>query len=94
MANLTAIVSADPSREEQDALEFQRRIGGNIRHWRMQRAMTPEELARHIGKPVAAVNEIEAGEAMASVEFLWRAGQVLKVSCLAFTDSQQHRSAA
>lgn len=94
MANLTALVSADPSRDEQEALKFQHRIGRNVRYWRMQRAMTPGELACRIGKPVAAINEIEAGEAMASVEFLWRAGQVLKVSCLVFTDSQQQRSAA
>jgi transcriptional regulator with XRE-family HTH domain len=90
----TSGTSVDPLREEQEALEFQRQIGRNIRHWRIQRALTAEEFARRSGKPVATINEIELGEAMPSVEFLWRAAQVLMVSCLAFTDPQEHRSAA
>ena len=90
----TSGTSVDPLREEQEALEFQRQIGRNLRYWRMQRAMTPEEFARRSGKPVAVINEIEAGEAMPGVEFLWRAGQLLRVSCLVFTDPQEHRSAA
>jgi hypothetical protein len=91
---VAAATAADPSQDEREALAFQRQIGRNIRYWRMQRAVTLEELARRSGKLVATINEIEAGEAMASVEFLWRAGQVLHVSCLVFTDSQEHRSAA
>jgi transcriptional regulator with XRE-family HTH domain len=82
------------SREEQEALEFQRQVGRSVRYWRMQRTLTPEEFARRSGKPVAVINEIESGEAMPGVEFLWRAGQVLNVSCLAFTAPPEHRSAA
>lgn len=87
-------VSFSPSSEEQEALEFQRRIGSNVRYWRMQRTLTAEEFARRSGRSVATINAIESGEVMPGVEFLWRASQVLNVSCLAFTDPQQHRSAA
>jgi transcriptional regulator with XRE-family HTH domain len=91
---MTSGISVDPLREEQDALEFQRRIGRNVRYWRMKRALTAEEFARRSGKPVATINEIESGEAMPGIEFLWRAAQVLKVSCLVFTEPGQLRSAA
>ena len=94
MSDVTTGVSADPLRDEREALEFQRKVGRNLRYWRMQRAMTPKEFAHRSGKPVAVINAIEAGDTMPGVEFLWRAGQLLKVSCLAFIDPQQYRSAA
>ncbi len=80
--------------EEQAALEFQRRIGANILRWRLQRALTLAEFARRCGKSIAAVEQIESGATMASLEFLWRAARVLGVSCLMLTDQQEDRSAA
>jgi transcriptional regulator with XRE-family HTH domain len=91
---MTSGISADLSHEEEEALAFQRRVGGNVRYWRMQRALTTEELARRSGKSVAAIDAIESGDAMPGVEFLWRAAHVLQVSCLAFTEPGQFRSAA
>jgi transcriptional regulator with XRE-family HTH domain len=85
---------SDLSRDEQEALEFQRRIGANIRYWRLQRGLTREELASRSGKPVATISEIESGEAMASVEFLLRAARVLDVSCLALAGEDGHPLAA
>jgi hypothetical protein len=80
--------------EDRDALEFQRRIGANVRQWRLQRALTLEDFAKRCGKPIAAVDQIETGATMASLEFLWRAARVLDVSCLVLTDQQEDRSAA
>jgi transcriptional regulator with XRE-family HTH domain len=80
--------------EDDEALEFQRRIGANVRQWRLQRALTLEDFARRCAKPMAAVDQIESGATMASLEFLWRAAHVLGVSCLVLTDQQEDRSAA
>lgn len=80
--------------EDDDALEFQRRIGANVRRWRLERALVLEEFALRCGKSAASVDRIESGGAMASLEFLWRAAQVLGVSCLVLTDQQEHRSVA
>jgi transcriptional regulator with XRE-family HTH domain len=95
MSNMTTTeIPIELWREEQEALEFQRQIGRNVRHWRMQQMLTADEFARRSGKPVATISAIEAGEAMPSVEFLFRAGRVLNVSCLVFTAPREHRSAA
>jgi transcriptional regulator with XRE-family HTH domain len=80
--------------EDQQAMAFQRRIGANIRHWRTQRSLDIAEFAGRCQRPSAAIVRIESGEAMPSVEFLWRAAHVLNVSCLALTDQAEHRSAA
>lgn len=88
------LVDTRLAEEELAALEFQRRIGANIRRWRLQRALAPAEFARRCGKPVTAVDQIESGTTMASLEFLWRAARVLGVSCLVLTDQQEDRSAA
>ena len=86
----------DDSRDKEDyeALEFQRRIGANVRQWRLQRALTSEDFAWRCGKSLAALDQIESGATMASLEFLWRAARVLRVSCLALSDKQVDRSAA
>ena len=88
--------AADTRAAEEDraALEFQRRVGANVRHWRVQRGLTLEDFAMRCGKPIEAVDQIESGATMAGLEFLWRAARVLGVSCLVLTDQQEDRSAA
>jgi transcriptional regulator with XRE-family HTH domain len=84
----------DPSREDRDALEFQRRIGANIRFWRQDRAFTALEFAQRCRTTVAAIARMETGEEMPSLEFLWLASQVLRVPCLVLTDQRDQRFAA
>ncbi len=80
--------------EDQEALAFQRRIGANIRRWRTERSLGVAEFAGQCHQPAVAITRIESGEAMPSIEFLWRAARVLNVPCLALTDQGNHRSAA
>ena len=82
------------SQQEHEALEFQRRIGANIRNWRERRTLATWELARLCGRPIAAIERIESGEEMPSLEFLWQAARIMRVPCLALTDQHDHRSAA
>lgn len=60
--------------------ELMKLIGDNVRHYRMERKMTQEELANLIGKNSSAITRIEGGSRMMSVPTLLAVSNALGVS--------------
>ena len=87
-------VRARLAEEERLALEFQQRIGANLRYRRKRRGIALEKFASDCRVNVAALSRIESGEVMPSLELLLRAARLLNVSCLALTGEHEELSAA
>lgn len=56
-------------------------IGNNVRHYRMERKMTQEELASLVNKNSSAITRIEGGQRMMSVPMLRAVAVALDTSC-------------